>query len=397
MNPVPGAPLRVLVLATTFPAVAGDGTPEFVLTLSGALARAGAEVTAVVPRVPGAAPNEVVDGVRVRRFGYFPRRWEDLAHGAIMPNLRAKPARWLQVAPLVLAFQLAAIRAVRRERPHVVHAHWILPAGIVAMLLRRTTKLPYVITVHGADAYTLRSGLALRIKRAVVRRAAATVPVSTAIGNEVAKLGPVSAAVPMGVDVESIRAAVGVRRPEPGRVLFVGRLVEKKGVNVLLSAAAEVPAARIVIVGDGPIAPELRAQAASLGIADRVEFLGARSRAEVMAELARAAVVTLPSQVGAGGDQDGVPVVLGEAMAAGVPVVASDIGGLAEYVSDGETGRLVPPGAVPELATALGELVADPNAAEKLAVAASERMAGSLDLAYVEKRYSRVLAEAAGS
>ena len=397
MNPVPGAPLRVLVLATTFPAVAGDGTPEFVLTLSGALARSGAEVTAVVPRVPGAARSEVVDGVRVRRFAYFPRRWEDLAHGAIMPNLRAKPRRWLQVAPLVLAFQLAAIRAVRRERPDVVHAHWILPAGIVAMLLRRATKLPYVITVHGADAYTLRSGPALRVKRAVVRRAAATVPVSTAIGNEVAKLGPVSTAVPMGVDVESIRAAVGGRRPEPGRVLFVGRLVEKKGVNVLLSAAADVPAARIVIVGDGPIGPELRAQAASLGIAERVEFVGARTRAEVMAELARAAVVALPSQVGAGGDQDGVPVVLGEAMAAGVPVVASDIGGLAEYVSDGDTGRLVPPGSVPELAAALGELIADPDAAEKLAVAASDRMAGSLDLAYVEKRYSRVLAEAAAS
>lgn len=365
------------------------------LTLSGALARSGAEVTAVVPRVPGAATEEVVEGVRVRRFAYFLRRWEDLAHGAIMPNLRNNPLRWLQVVPLVLAFQFAALRAVRRERPDVVQAHWILPSGIVALLLRRMMKIPYVVTVHGADAYTLRSPIALRVKRAVVRHAAATVPVSTAIGREIGALGPVEEAIPMGVDVERIRGEVGVRHPEPGRVLLVGRLVEKKGVNVLLDAAATVPAARVVIVGDGPIAADLHAQAAALGITDRVEFLGPRTRAEVMAELARAAIVALPSQVGAGGDQDGVPVVLGEAMAAGVPVIASDIGGLAEHVSDTETGRLVEPGSVAELAAALEDLIADPVGAEKLASSASDRMAGSLDLVHVESCYQRVLAQAA--
>src|SRR5882762_7526555 len=119
-------PLRVLVLATTFPARAGDGTPEFVLTLSGALVEGGAQVTAVVPRVPGSVTSEVVDGVRVRRFAYFPRRFEGLANGAIMPNLRAQRWRWLEVAPLIVAFLLAGVRQVRRERPDVVHAHWIV-------------------------------------------------------------------------------------------------------------------------------------------------------------------------------------------------------------------------------------------------------------------------------
>jgi glycosyltransferase involved in cell wall biosynthesis len=199
----------------------------------------------------------------------------------------------------------------------------------------------------------------------------------------------------MGVDVERIRGEVGVRRPEPGRVLLVGRLVEKKGVNVLLDAASMVPAAHVVIVGDGPIAGDLHAQAAALGITDRVEFLGPRTRAQVMDELARAAIVALPSQVGAGGDQDGVPVVLGEAMAAGVPVIASDLGGLAEHVSDTETGRLVEPGSVADLAAALEDLIADPVGAEKLASSASDRMAGSLDLVHVESCYQRVLAQAA--
>lgn len=389
-------PLRVLVLATTFPARPGDGTPEFVLTISSALARGDADVSVVVPRVPGAPRQEDLGGLRVTRFPYFPARFEDLAHGAIMPNLRERPLRWLQVLPLLVAFQVAALREARRFRPDVVHAHWIVPAGIVALVLRVLTGTPYVVTAHGADAYTLRTGVALRVKRAVLRRAAATMPVSTAIGAELAALGPVTEAVPMGVDVEQVRAEVGPRRPEPGRVLFVGRLVEKKGVNVLLDAAARVPAARVVVAGDGPIGADLRAQAQALGIADRVDFLGQCTRAEVMAQFQRAAVVALPSQVGAGGDQDGVPVVLAEAVAAGVPVIASDLGGLGEHVVDGESGLLVTPGSVAELTEALARLVDKPDYAAELAARATEQLTGTLGLDHLRRRCSEVLAAAAG-
>jgi colanic acid/amylovoran biosynthesis glycosyltransferase len=239
----PRSSLRILVLATTFPAEPGNGTPEFVLTLSGGLSRGGATVTAVVPRVRGAGMAQVVEGVRVQRFAYFPRRWEDLADDAIMPRLRESPHRWLQVVPLLVAFQIAALRAVWREQPDVVHAHWIVPAGIVALVLRLLTRTPYIVTAHGADAYTLRSGPALRLKRAIIGRAAATMPVSSAIGAELAPLGRVTRAVPMGVDFERVRGEVGERTPELGRVLLIGRLVEKKGVNVLLDAAVNVAAA----------------------------------------------------------------------------------------------------------------------------------------------------------
>jgi colanic acid/amylovoran biosynthesis glycosyltransferase len=391
----PSSPLNVLVLATTFPAEPGDGTPEFVLTLSTALAREGANVTVLVPRVRGAAAEQTIENVRVRRFAYFPRRWEDLADDAIMPRLRMCPHRWLQVLPLLVAFHLAAFRAVRRERPDVVHAHWIVPAGIVARVLHLLTGTPYIVTAHGADAYTLRSAPALRLKRSIMHGARATMPVSGAIGAELGALGRVNPAIPMGVDFARVRDEVGERKAEPGRVLLIGRLVDKKGVNVVLDAAAEVDAARIVIAGDGPLGRDLRAQARSLGISDRVEFLGHRTRRQVMAELARAAIVVIPSQIGADGDQDGVPVVLGEAIAAGVPVVASDLGGLAEHVIDKMTGRLVRPGSSSDLACAVRELLADPAQAEELAAMALRKTAGALDLAHIEQHYARELAAAA--
>src|SRR5262245_57457959 len=88
--PVAAGP-PVVVVATTFPARQGDGTPEFVLTLARSIPNH--EVTVVVPRMPGAARSEVIDGVRVRRVRYFPRRWEGLAADAIMPRLRAEPWR----------------------------------------------------------------------------------------------------------------------------------------------------------------------------------------------------------------------------------------------------------------------------------------------------------------
>jgi len=178
--------------------------------------------------------------------------------------------------------------------------------------------------------------------------------------------------------------------------LFVGRLVEKKGVDVLIRAAARVPAASVAIVGDGPCRRSLETLAAELGLTDRVEFIGLRARQGVMDEMARAALVAVPSQVGAGGDQDGVPVVLGEAMAAGVPIIASDLGGVGEYVSDGDNGRVVASGSVDELAEAISDLIEHPDVAEKLASEASDRLAGTLGLTHITEKYLSILRSAAG-
>ena len=243
-------------------------------------------------------------------------------------------------------------------RPEVVHAHWIVPAGLVAWMLRRLSGAPYVVTVHGADAFTLTSGPASWLKRVVVR--GLRLDRARQRGDRAGPspgVGPSLLPLPMGVDVASIRAEVGPRRPEAGRILFVGRLVEKKGVDVLCAAVAKVPGVHLVVAGGGPLRSQLLEQAEALGHRrpDRASS-GRAARAEVMAELARAAVVAIPSRVGADGDADGVPVVLGEAMAAGVPVVVSRQGGLAEHVTDGVNGLLTEPGSVDELAATLSRL-----------------------------------------
>ena len=383
-------PRRILILTSTFPAHKGDGTPEFVLTLAEKLAQHDS-VTVVAPRVKGGARREQIGRLEVRRFRYFPRAFEGLADGAIMPNLRAQPWRIIEAPTLVVAMLVAAWRTAREVDPDVVHAHWLLPAGLVAVTLRAARRTPFVLTVHGADAYVLRGPLAIALRRLVLRRAAAVVPVSRDIAERLAL--PPESAIPMGVDVDAIRAEVGARRPQPGRVLFVGRLAEKKGVDVLIDALGSVPGASLYLGGDGPLRPELEARAQRVLGEGRVVFLGRISRERVMQELASAAVFVIPSKIASDGDQEGTPVVLGEAMAAGVPVVASALGGLAEHVADGQTGMLVPPGDGDALAGALRGLLDDPARADAMAREAQARL-GLLDVEQTYRRYDELLARA---
>jgi glycosyltransferase involved in cell wall biosynthesis len=377
-----------VVIATTFPARPGDGTPEFVLTLARSIG--GHDVTVVAPRMAGAPKSEQIDGVRVRRVAYFPRRWEGLAADAIMPTLRAQPWRVIEAPFLLGALLLGTWREVRRDQAAVMNPHWIVPAGLVALAVGVLTGVPYVVTVHGADAYTLRGRLGRGLKRLVLARAAAVLPVSDHIARSLGLAG--ARVLRMGVDTAAIRAAVGQREPEDGLLLYIGRLADKKGVDVLIEALARLDGARLEVVGDGPDRAALGQLAARLGVADRVGFRGKLAKSEVVAALARAQIAVIPSRLGAGGDMEGTPVVLCEAMAAGLPVVASDLGGLGECIDDGIDGLLVAPGDVDALTATLDKALSggvDLGALGRAAAATARR---SLDIGEIGDEYARVLA-----
>lgn len=377
----------VLVLTSTFPARPGDGTPGFVLSLAEELART-RPVTVVAPRTAGSVTRERIGSVDVVRFRYFPRRWEGLADGAIMPTLRAEPWRLVEVPPFLAAYLWTAWRTARRLRPAVVNAHWVLPAGIVALVLRRLGGPPYVLTAHGADAFVLSTGLPARLKRLVLARAASVLPVSEDIASTLRGLGATSlTVVPMGVDVDAIRRATSPRQPEPGRLLFVGRLAGKKGVPVLLEALAAVPGTTLALVGDGPDRAAIERRTAELGLAERVEVLGQQPRSRVETELRRAAALVIPSVVDTDGDKDGTPVVLPEALAAEVPVVASDLAGLGEHLVHDRNGILVPPGDVAALTAALERVVADPASLTALAAEGLVTVRERFDLPVVAAAY----------
>ena len=384
--------LRLLVVASTFPARIGDGTPAFVLELAQYEAQY-FDTMIVVPRVPGAVRSEDIGGVRVERFPYFFRRWETLAHGAIIENIRAQPWLTVEVPPLFVAEAIAVRRAVRRFRPHVMHLHWVVPQGIVGTLA--APHVPTILSTLGGDVYALNGPLWRRLKSRAIRQADAVTTMSSEMRDRLLDLGADPArthVLPMGVDLGAVRRADA--SPVSGRIVFAGRLVEKKGVPVLFDALrrldADVPWS-LQVIGDGPLRAALEAAADGLP----VQFAGQLRRADFARALAQAEIVVLPSVQASTGDQEGLPVTLLEAMGAGRAVVASDLAGINDAVVHGESGILFPPGDADALREALRSLLADPRRRSELGAEAARR-AEQYSLETIGSRFVDLLQAAAG-
>lgn len=295
--------------------------------------------------------------------------------GRLLRSL-ADPGALLRLAPLILRqprIVAEAIHAIPRLRGsrrdyHVVHAHFG-PTGLLALALRRSRRLTgaVVTTFHGYDItrYPARRG---RDPYAPLFDAGDAFTVNSGFTERRAlELGAPAdrlRRIPMGVDVSGIPFAP--RTHEPGgalSLLSVGRLEPVKGLDIGLRAVAELARdhdVRYTVVGTGRLASELRASAARLGIADRVRFTGALPFREVVEEYARHDVFLMPGVMTADGQEEAQGRVLVEAQAAGLPVVASRVGGIPETMAE-DAGVLVPPGDPGAVANAVHELLRHPD------------------------------------
>jgi glycosyltransferase involved in cell wall biosynthesis len=386
--------LRLLVIASTFPAYEGDGTPAFVSDLAEYEARH-FETLVLTPRVPNApAREEHGEQLRIQRFPYFPRRWERLASGAIIENVRSDRSNLIQVPALFGAEALAVRRAVKAFRPDVVHAHWIVPQGIVAIIAAR--GVPMVLSTLGGDIYALRGAFWDRVHRTVLGRTSAVTTMNREMRARLLELGAPphrTHVLTPGTDIQTIQAAgngVGTKR---GRILVAGRLVEKKGFQVLLEAVRDLRSDSwsLDVIGDGPMRDRLEAAAEGLP----VRFLGQIGRRELGHALHEAEVFVVPSVPAASGDQDGVPIVLLDAMAAGCAIVGSRLAGIDEALEDGVNGLLVPPGDAPALARAIDRVLTDETLRVTLGKTASLR-AEDWSVDALGARFAELIRSAAG-
>ena len=408
------SPVRVLTLASTFPRWQGDTEPPFVFNLSRDLARHfGFDVTVAAPHAPGASCRENLDGLRVRRFRYlWPQRLQRLAYGGMLPNLKRNPWLWLEVPFFLLAELAAGWRLIRSERIDVIHAHWLIPQGVVGAALSRFTGKPLVITAHGADVYGVGGRLQTALKRWALRSSTHITAVSTDLRDAIERLrqgdaDPVPVAViSMGVDTALFHPS----RRDPclkeriagdgPLLLFVGRLAEKKGVRYLIEAMPAIlerfPEAKLLIVGGGPLEAELREQVRTSQLGDRIIFAGARCPEELPPYYASADLFVGPSVV-SDGDREGVPVSFMEAMASGCPILASGVGGIRDLIQDGKTGVLVPerdPGSIAEQACGL---LAHPALRRGHAIRARRSVRRRYSSGAVAGRYAEVLLTQVGA
>jgi glycosyltransferase involved in cell wall biosynthesis len=325
------------------------------------------------------------------------------AKGGVWPELQDKLmiAGAGEAAALRLLGSAGGLaRRLAAERPRLVHAHFATD-GLLALPLAERLGVPLVTTLHGFDVSRSRAALLASGRLSWIRYALA--------GGRLRRRGALFLAVSDAIRAKALAAGFPPERiathrngvdlarfgrpsePEPGLVLHVGRLVEKKGTALLLEAMAAIDG-RLAVIGDGPLRAQLERQAGPLG--DRVRFLGNLPPDEVAAWMARAWVLAAPSVTARDGDSEGLPTVVAEAAAASLPVVVSDHSGLPEAVVEGETGFIVPEADAAALARALTDMLAFPEVRARMARAAralaEERFDAVKQAAGLERLYDKV-------
>lgn len=395
----PTAKPRLLVVSSTFPRWAGDREPPFVFELTRRLVDH-YKIWVLAPHAPGAKTLERMGKLIVIRYRYFFERGETLVQGGgILANLGAGRWRYGLVPFFMLLQWWALVRLLRRVRFDLIHAHWLIPQGLLALLARPwSRKKPALLcTSHGGDLFGLRSTPWRHLKRWILTRAEKTTVVSRSMLYEALALGGIPgrlAVVPMGVDLRERFI------PEPAEkrnleLFFAGRLVEKKGVDVLLEAMPTIlqcyPEARLTIAGDGTQRESLQALAAHLGISGQVNLLGAVSNSELPSLYRRSQVVVFPSIVAIGGDREGFGLVPVEALGCECAIVATDLPAMRDTVLPGKTGLVVPQQDPAALAHAVVELLGNPFLREYLGRNGRAFVLEHFDWGLITDRYHSLL------
>lgn len=371
--------MKVLVLTHNYPRFHGDFSGTFIEALSEALHARGHAVTVLAPHDVRFARAADDHHVQLLTYRYaWPERLHVLGYMRSTRGDRALKLSAILLAPLLfLCGALATVRTARRLRPDVIHAHWVLPNGFLGALAARLLGIPLVVSLPGSDV--LVSGmnpLFLRMARFAFAQATATTTNSEDLRQGAIALGAPAhkfRLIIYGVDPtaiapdrrarQALRARLGLRDEAPV-VLAVGRLVAKKGFDVLLRAAPAIDrTVHIVIVGDGDQKAELTALAAATGVGDRVHFVGNVARQDLTAYYNMADMLAMPS---VRLPIDGLNVAVVEAMSCALPIVASDVGGNPLVVADGDNGLLVREGDAAGLAAAINRLAADGALAQRM-------------------------------
>jgi glycosyltransferase involved in cell wall biosynthesis len=289
------------------------------------------------------------------------RRLQELFQGEEIPEASVF---LLQSAALAV---LAQARGVKH-----LHAHFGSAATTVAMRAGRLTSIPYSFTAHAKDIYHESVDPALLKEKILGARFVITV--SEYNRRHLAALAGEDQAGKIfrlynGIDLDRFRPNPSIRR-EPDLILAVGRLVEKKGFHHLVQACRLLQDRgrpfRCLIIGEGVERVLLTQQISDLGLQDRVVLAGARSQEQLLEVLKGATVLVLPCVVSATGDRDGLPTVLLEALAMGLPAISTTLAGIPEIIEHGKTGLLVPPGDPTLLARAIEEVITNPHLRERL-------------------------------
>ncbi len=391
---------NLLFLTQTYPRFDGDTAGPFIRELARALVRTGDRLTVLLPHAEEVRSEWDDDGVRVRSFRYAPERFEVVGYGRSLDADEAIKGLPKAMAPVYAAGALRALsKELSREKYDLMQMHWIVPNGMVGALL--SSRVPMAVGLHGSDVFLAERQGVRQVVGQVLRRTSVLTGCSPELVDRVCALGydkAYSRVIPYGVDSEAFspmpsrrpiwRRKLGIPADAP-MIVSVGRMATKKGFQVLIEGLPELfeahPDVHIVLAGAGDRLEEFRQ--ATEPWRDRFHLPGSVLR-DTLPDLYRAAdLFTLPAVHDPAGNVDGLPNVILEALASGLPVVATNISGIPLAIRPGKNGLLVPERDVPALNVALSELLNEPERAREMGKAAREQAVSELSWDAVAERY----------
>ncbi len=418
--------MKILVTTSTFPVSETDHAPAFVRDQVIAMKNADAslDITVLIPHnsYSDNPPNTVTKPSHVeQRYHYaWPHSLEKLTGRGILPALKQNPLRYLLVPCLLFGQYRALSQQITRDKPDILYAHWFMPQGILAARAAAKHNIPFVFTTHASDVSVLHKlpfGLGKKIVHSGCKQATQITAVSERTAAKLASfysdqqwkhdITPKLSIIPMGTDVQPVSLPKkqvvslleGMQVPlDKKLIVSMSRLSSKKGLTYLIDAFAKIPKNiqddyQLVIAGDGQLMQDLQQQATSQGVDDKTTFAGYVSGESKQALLQAMDIFTLPSIIDEQGDSEGLPVTLMEALSHKKLVIASNVSGAEEVLTE-DSGILINQKSSSELATGLTKLAKLTGDKASSMRNSAHKLAASFDWNTVAKQHITLLKKA---
>ncbi len=318
---------KILVLTTTYPRWKNDSEPAFIHSLNIQL-QSDYEIYVIAPHTPSSKKNENLDNVDIIRVRYLPVKWQQLAYeGGILPTIIKRPWLAIQIPFLFIAMLVKGIYIANTKKIDIIHAHWVIPQGLMALIIRFFTfnKIRIITTSHGTDLIIFDSWLLNRIKQLIINTSDRVTVMSQDMKNYCRRKLSVKRQIevlPMGIDCQKLFIKNKSYKNRKG-VVYVGRLVATKGVKYLVEAFSkylgDYPDEILTIIGDGTERASLEFLVNKLAISNNVLFSGAVTQKEVADMLNQSQISVIPSL------NEGFGLVIAESISCGCITLVSDL------------------------------------------------------------------------
>jgi glycosyltransferase involved in cell wall biosynthesis len=360
--------MKVLFVTTAYKRFKGDIITPWLTELIIRLKDQGIDVDVFTSSYRGLC-DQTFDRIRIHRFRYFFKKFEDLTHDeTVAERLSHNPLSLILVVCYMIMGAWSIVQHVKKEHYDIVHVHWPLPHIVFGVLARAAGKLRLFSTFYGLEIRWFKKRFPWLIKplKTLINKSDKITAISTHTRQELQHI------IQKKIEIIPFSAAVPERKVSIGddkTILFVGRIVERKGIKYLIKAFTEVKnniPHNLVIIGEGPERPDLEKLVDQLGLRSRVSFTGWISSDEKLRYYEKCSFFVLPAVYDKQGDIEGLGVVLIEAMSCSKPVIASNAGGITDIVDNEINGILVLPGDVKALAQAIKRLAKNTGLRQKM-------------------------------